>query len=194
MRYTDVSIRAIGGMLKVNTVALSTYLKIRNIFHYRKSQPAESHILVQSYNTGETASQVLENETAIPAQGNFSGTALHTDSSGAARGYFSDSPNGEIAYCNSVESMAWGGDEARCAGFINYDPGATFEYDFTNVITNTKDDLLNVATLKPTPAGIDANTMLLLSLNNNVTDTSPTTPHTVANNNVTFDATNKVFG
>ena len=42
--------------------------------------------------------------------------------------------------------------------------------------------------------GLDSNTMLLLHLDNNVTDSSPTTPHTVTNNNVTFSTVTKVFG
>ena len=76
MRYTQTHPQGIGGMTKINTTALTTYLKPRSGFHYKKDSPvAESHVLVQSYNTGLTASQVLENTTAIPSAGDFSGTA-----------------------------------------------------------------------------------------------------------------------
>ena len=83
--------------------------------------PEGSHLLVQAYNSGETASQILQNKTAIPNKGDFDSTVLHTDASGASKGYFSDAPDGTVAYCNSKETMIWGGDEFRCAGFINYD-------------------------------------------------------------------------
>lgn len=191
MRYNDVSIEMIGGMGKINTTALTTYLKVRNGFHYRKSQPQESHVLVQAYNTGLTASQLLQNTTAIPSAGDFSGTALYTDSTGASIGRFSYTPNGEVAYCNGVDTLIWPGDEQRISGFYNYNPDGTFSYDFTEEVQNTL--TTDFATVTNSAGGIDSSTMLLLHLDNNVTDSSPTTAHTVTNNNVTFSTT-KVFG
>jgi len=194
MRYTDSHPKSIGGMTKINTTALTTYLKIKNGFHFKKAQPAESHILVQAYNSGSTASQVLQNTTAIPSQGDFSGTALHTDTSGAGVGRFDDTPNGGLVYCNNKETMFWGGDEYLCSGFINYDPDDSFSYDYSERVRNTLTDTNNIATLYPGYGGLDSNVMLMLHLDNNVTDTSPTTIHTVTNTNVTFDTGNKVFG
>ena len=196
MRYTPTAIEGINGMTKINTSVMdATYLKTRNGFHFRKSQPAESHVLVQAYNTGLTASQILENTTAIPSAGNFAATELHTDSS-TGRGRFSDAPNGHLAYCNSAETMLWGGDEAQVGAFINYAPDGSFNYDFTKAVQNTETDAQNLATLARYDTSIDANVMLLLSLNNNVTDTSPTTIHTVTNvgSKVTFSTTEKKFG
>lgn len=147
LRYTDSNPQGVGGMTKINTTALTTYLKIRNGFHYRKVQPAESHVLVQAYNTGLSASQVLQNITAIPSAGDFSGTALHTDSAGAGQGRFSDAPDGCMVYCNGVDTMAWGGDESRVASFIVVASDDSFSYDYTQEVNNTMTDSANVATI-----------------------------------------------
>ncbi len=66
MRYTDTHIKGIGGNTKVSATALTTYLKVRNAHHFRKVQPSETHLLVQAYNTGLTASQVLDYTGSIP--------------------------------------------------------------------------------------------------------------------------------
>jgi hypothetical protein len=192
MRYGEASPKQIAGMTKINSSVMNgTYLKTRNAFHFRKSQPSsvESHVLVQAYNSGLTASQVLQNTAAPPATGSFAATALWTDASGAGVGYFSDAPDGNVVYSNGVETCIWGGDESRCARFLNFDPAGTFTYDFTDAINNTKSDTENIATFATTSGGIDSDTMLLLHLDNNVTDSSPTTAHTVTNNNVTFSNT-----
>lgn len=193
MRYTDTNPRAIKGMSKINTTALSSHPKISDGFHFKKEQPAESHVLVQSYNSGETESKVFENTTAIPNAGDFSATALHTDASGAGQGRFSDAPNGNVAYCNGAESLIWGGDEHFSSGFINFDIDDTFYGDYTHRVNNTLTDSENSAVIKKTSGDLPDGTVLLLHLDNNVTDSSPTTPHTVTNNNVTFTTSSK-FG
>ena len=149
LRYTDTHVKGVQGMTKINTAALTTYLKTRNAFHFKKSQPAESHVLIQAYNTGLTASQILQNTTAIPSAGAFSGTALWTDSAGAGTGYFSEAPDGQVVYCNGVDTCLWGGSERNCAAFITStaaiaDGGvATNPKDYTDIINNTKTDSLN---------------------------------------------------
>ena len=195
MRYTPTAIEGVNGMTKINadTIMDATYLKTRNGFHFRKSQPAESHVLVQAYNTDLTASQVLENTTAIPSQGDFAATELHTNS-GAGLSRFSDAPGGHLAHCNSAETMLWGGDEAQVGAFINFAIDNSFWYDYTKAVQNTETDAQNLATLKRVDNTIDSATMLLLSLNNNVTDTSPTTIHTVTATNVTYSTSVKKFG
>lgn len=193
LRYTDTSIKAIEGMTKVNTTALSTYLKVRNAIHFKKDQPSETHMLAQAYNSGETASQVIQNKTAIPNQGDFEATALHTDASGAGSGRFSLAPGGNVAYCNGKESMIWGGDEARVGGFINYDPKGTYIKDYVDKVNNTLTDSKNVATLNSSTIVMDSYVKTLLHLNNNVTDSSASA-HTVTNTDVTFDSSDYVFG
>lgn len=188
--YTDTNPRGIKGMTKVNSTALANPV-IDNGYHYKTSQPQETHLLVHSYNALGTTSYVYESTDNVPDTSTF--TLLHTDAT-AGVGRFSDTPTGMLAYCNGTETMLWGGDEYRIAGFINYDPGDTFKYVHTEKVQNTLADTQNTAVLYTIPVGIDSNVMLLLHLDNNVTDSSPTTPHTISNTNVTFSTGNKVFG
>jgi hypothetical protein len=198
MRYGEASPKQIAGMTKINPNVLDgTYIKTRNAFQFRKTQPnsIESHILAQVYNTGMTSSQVYQNTAAPPEAGDFSATPLWSDDSGAGTGYFSDAPDGNVVYCNGIETCIWGGDESRCVRFLNFDPGGTFLYDYTEQVTNTKTDSENIATFATSTGGIDSDAILMLHLDNNVTDSS-TSPHTVTNNNVTFSnsAGQFVFG
>jgi len=195
LRYESDHLRGVGGMTKINSSVMnSTYYKARRAIHFAKSQPTESHVVVEALNDGETASAILQNTTAIPDTGNFEADALYTPTSGTNPGHFSLAPNGAMAYANGEEVCVWGGNEYEVGGFINYDPGGSFSYDYTERVRNTKTDTKNKAVLNSTGAGIDSNTMLLLHLDDNVTDSSPTTPHTVTNNSVTFSNTEYVFG
>ncbi len=166
MRPTPGHIKAIDGMTKINATALSGYLKCRNGFHFEKKQPAENHVLVQAYNTGLTASQVLQNETAIPNQGDFSGTALHTDASGAGRGRFSSAPRGCVGYCNGEESMIWSGDEGEASSFIT--ATAAITNTITNPMEHTEQVRNNINSIKESATiggGNDANAKVLLHFN-----------------------------
>ena len=137
LRYSNKHPKGVGGMTKINTSVMNaTYLKARNGIHFRKSQPQESHVLTEAYNTGLTASRILQNVTAIPTAGAFSATALYTPATGASYGRWSQAPNGDVAYCNGSESCVWGGDEMEIGGFINYlnevaAPGAGTAQAFT---------------------------------------------------------------
>jgi len=194
LRYTDAGVKGIAGCTKINTTALSSHPLIDNAFHFTKDRPAESHLLVQAFNEAKTESKIFTNDTAIPDQGDFNSTALHTDATGASRGFFSKAPNGNVAYCNTEESCIWGGDELKIGAFVNYDPNGTFKYDYTDALRNNLTDTDNTAEIHTIEGGIDAYTLLLLSLNGNVTDTSPTTPHTVTDVNITWDTVVKKFG
>ena len=144
----------VGGMTKINTAIMNaTYFKTRNLFHFKKSQPAESHVLAQAYNTGLTASQVLENTTAIPSAGAFSATALWTDSAGAGRGKFSDAADGQIIYANGVDSCIWGGNEQAVGALVQTTTALSAANDvaispkiYTDQINNTKSDSENIIT------------------------------------------------
>ena len=57
-------------MTKINTSALDTYRKVRSAYHFEKSFHAESHLLMQAYNTGLTASGVACLSNTIPNTGN----------------------------------------------------------------------------------------------------------------------------
>lgn len=200
MRYTNSGIRGIAGMTKINTTALTTYLKPRSIFHFTKdplNSPTvlESHVMVQAWNSGDTASVVYENNTTIPNQGNFVATALWTDSTDADIGKFSNAPDESVAYCNGRESLIWSGDEYRCAAFYNFNPDNSFVYNYSEAISNVLQTTGNTAILKKTTAASDANELLLLHLNTDFTDSSPTTPHTVtANGGAAINTSTKKFG
>lgn len=190
LRYGPTNPEGVGGQTKINTAVLPT-TGIKTGIHFRKDRPAESHVVVHTPSDGK----LWKNDTAIPSAGPFAGvpTAIFTGSTGHGNGRLSLTPNGGLAFCNGVDSVFWGGDEYPSSGFIDY-PTTAQIYDYTDLVANTKADAANVATLHTAQGLIDANTMLLLSLNNNVTDTSPTTPHTVTNNNVTFSTSVKKFG
>lgn len=186
MRYTDANLRGVKGMTQINTSAI-THTDIKNGFHYRK--PDESHVLVQGY-SGSTSS-LYYNSTAVPGTGSF--TELYIEDT-SATGYFSNAPQGELIYCNSEESLIWNGDESRCASFCTTNSAETYWRDYTEEANNELDDENNIAVVGTVAPSADTNTMLLLHLNNDVVDASPTTPHTVTNNSVTFDGADKVFG
>lgn len=169
IKYTDNGIRGVaGGMTKVNTTALTSHPKIRNMHYFKKIEPAETHLLVHAKNTAETEAKVFENKTTIGSQGDFEATALHTDASGAGKGRFSSAPDEHICYCNGVETMVYGGDEARIASFAITDSGNTFEYDYTEKVQNTLTDANNVATVYPATAG--ASPLALYHLDTDFTD------------------------
>lgn len=88
MRYTDSHIQSIAGMTPSNVTALSSYPKVRNSFQFKKSQPVENHILVQAYNSGLTASQILENTATFPDSQRF---IFNTNASAAGDDYASRS-------------------------------------------------------------------------------------------------------
>ncbi|MFA5340611.1 MAG: hypothetical protein WC332_02425, partial [Clostridia bacterium] len=204
MRYTDTHPKSISGNTKINTTALSTYLKTRNAYHFRKVQPAESHLLVQAYNTGLTASQILQNTTAIPSAGDFSDTAVWTDSAGAGRGYFCNAPDGQLIYANGVDSCIWGGSEMKCGAFISStavvadDGTATNPKNFTDAMQNTKTDADNVCHIG---GGIDTYTVLMLHGDGADASTTITDSETVgaakaitAVGNAQLDTAYKKFG
>lgn len=189
LRYCDIGLDAVPGMTKINDNVIGTYLKVRSAFHFRKSEPEESHILAQGWNTGETLSAVIQNTSVIPATGDFSATELWADTPGASIGRFSPAPGGHVAYCNGKEACLWGGDEYRVGSFLNHDPGGSFSYDWTEQVRNTLSDIENVAVMSPDAAGIDANTVLMIDFNDDVADHSPVSAHTPVATDITYSST-----
>ncbi len=173
MRYGELSPKSISGMTKINTSIINgTYLKPRSGFHFRKAQPSESHVLVQAWNTGLTASGVYENTTTIPNQGNFSATGLWPDTSGANIGRFSEAPDGSMIYANGKDTCVWGGSEYRCAGFVISDLNASVIYDYSAEVNNTLQDAANIATMYSVTETIDSNVMGLWHFDNSANDSS----------------------
>ncbi|MHA2068659.1 MAG: hypothetical protein ACXABY_30215, partial [Candidatus Thorarchaeota archaeon] len=166
LRPYDRGYRAVNGMSKINTTALATHLKARAGFHFSKQVPvAESHTLVQAWNTGETASKVWQNTTAIPSAGDFSGTALMDESAATVeKGRFSDAPGGQMAYCNGVDPpQIWAGDETNIAAFLTCSAAPanalTNPREFTREVNN---DLTSADEVAVVGGGNDADTIVLL--------------------------------
>lgn len=193
MRYTDRHPVAIGGTTKVNTTVLGNP-QIKSMFQFRKDSPAESNVLVSARDSNGLNQKVYKNGTAIPSAGDFTATAVFTDSTGYGNPKFSTAPGEKVVYCNGKDTAIWGGAEMKPIGFLDMDPNGTYKYDYTEQVKNSLTDSNNIATLHRRADTVDANTMLLLHLDNNVTDSSPTTAHTVTNTNVTFDSSTQKFG
>ena len=146
MRPSDQYPRGIEGMTKINTSALAS-TGIRNGFHFRKAQPAESHVLAWT-----SDGKVWKNDTAIPNQGAFDGTALFTDTAGGTTGRFANGPDGALVYANGKDTCAWGGTEHRCAGFIDF-PATGKVYNYSDFVTNTLTDSDHIATIHAESSG-----------------------------------------
>jgi len=188
MRYTRTAIASIGGHSKINTTNIPNP-KVRSGIFFSKDD--EVHTIVEAFNTGETASKIYQNTTAIPNTGNFSTTELYSPLSGTGR--FSTAPNGYLAYANGAEACIYGGDESNIGGFINYAPDDSFSRDQTDQVSDTIDSGNgHIATLKRVTSST-ADDILLLHCENNDTDDSPS-GHTVADTNVTYNATAKKWG
>lgn len=194
MRYTNTHPVGILGMTKVNSATMNdTYYRPRAAYHYMKSQPAESHLMVQAYNSGLSGSAILDNKTAIPGAGEFESTSLWTDSAGAGRGVFSIAPDEMLVYCNGVENLIWGGAESRIGGFFIANPDSQIIYDYTERVQNTMTDSENVATMVTMGGGIDTYTKVLLHGENVATDSSGNS-HTYTLSTVTYSSAIAKFG
>lgn len=155
MRYGRNNPKSIKGMAKINATTALAKPKVRSAFHYYKQEDAESHVIAQAYNSGETAFDIVENITAIPSTGDFVTTALYSDAdvsaSGAGKARFSPAPNNQMAYCDGTTARIMAGNETEIAQFLNVDPAATptFSYDYTSIMQNDLYDTNNIAPLHP---------------------------------------------
>jgi len=152
LRYgpDNMGLEGVQGYTKINTTALSTYLKIRNGYQLKTDRTVPSYVIVQAENSGDTASQLWVNETAIPSQGDFAADTeveLNTsdnhyrlDTTGAGLGRFSDAPSGNMTYCNGIECLAWAGEEMRIGGFYTATT-ATEVLDETDFSSNAEWDI-----------------------------------------------------
>jgi hypothetical protein len=167
MRYTDAGIKGgPGAMSKINTTQLGTdYRHMQNGFHFKKEQPAESHVGVQATDTGDADPVIIENETAIPSAGDFTAGVVYTEDTAAGVARFSDAPNGHMAMCDGKQACIWGGDEANISAAL------TSEATITTALTNPKDyservrnNLTDAEQRMIVGGGNDSNTVLLLHM------------------------------
>ena len=140
LRYTDTNVRGVQGHTKINTVVLPE-TAIRNGFHFRKDQPAESHVIV------DANYKCYDFTTAIPNTGTFNSTPIYTDPAGVTyTGRYAVAPTGMLARCTGKETLLWGGTEYGGISFID-NPSASNVYDYTDSLRNTLTDSLNVASI-----------------------------------------------
>ena len=140
--------------------------------------------------TGESLVGWTDGDTGVgvsSSAGNFEATALWQDSAGAGIGNFSIAPNGQVAYCNGVDSVIWGGDEVDVRAFITStaaignDGIVTNPILLTSQMQNNKTDADNVAHIG---GGVDSSVVLMLhgdgvDGSTTIVDSSTTTPKTV---------------
>jgi len=117
LRPADGGLRPVLGYSKINTTQYTAHPSGRNGCHF-KTKYGDSHVLVWTED-----GYVIENKTAIPAQGDFESTLWHTDAAGADLGRFTEAPGYNMAYCNSKESLIWGGSQLRLGGLFTMDNG-----------------------------------------------------------------------
>lgn len=147
MRYGENYPRSIAGMTKINTTATGE-ISIKNGFHFNKAN--ESHVLAWANG------KVYKNDTVIPNAGDFTATAIFTDTAGAGTGRFSLAPDGAMIYCNGKETKIWGGNEFRCARFFVYNSATTYT-DYTEKVLNNltteyatiSQDIIYIASTRP---------------------------------------------
>lgn len=149
MRYRDTSPVGVKGYRKTNSAtAIATYAKLQSGINYRKSAPsAETHCLVQAVDSDGNG-KIFDNVTAIGSQGDFSGTALYTESAGAGKGVFALGPAGLVAYANGKDTLLWGGAEIPVSAYLDTD--GTYRYDYTEAMGNSLTDSDNLAIVHST--------------------------------------------
>lgn len=184
LRYLGSHLQAVRGMSKVNGTALANP-RIRSAFQYRKSGPSsEAHIIVSALDSGGTGPTIYRNGADIPSQGDFDASPLYTEAPSSSTTRFCVGPDGKLVASNGVDTLIWGGNEFPAAKVLDWDASRkTYKYDCTEQLVNSLDTDGNVATLHSHVQAVDNDTVLLLHFDNDFTDSSPVTPHTVTPQN-----------
>lgn len=117
LRRINKRLKGVSGHTRITTTPISdntsTY---KNAFHYKKSSPAETHILTQWEASG--GSGIVEiNDTAIPNAGNYEASSWFTEDADGGLGRFSEAPGNSVIYTNGVDTKIWSGDETGVAAF-----------------------------------------------------------------------------
>jgi hypothetical protein len=117
IRYTKTGVIGCNGYTKINaTTAIATYLCGRNGFQLRTPNTQKSYIFTQQWNATITASQLFTHKGVPPAVGDFE-AITRADASGASIGFFTEAPNNDMVYCNTLETLIYGGEESAIGAF-----------------------------------------------------------------------------
>jgi len=148
--------RGVKGHSRINQTSLAAPSTVMNGFQFRKGNPVESHVFAQLNNNSVYSLYKSNNTAAVPNQDTFSSfLAL----SGSNTVNFSNAPDGSMVALDGTTNYIWGGNEARCASFINFDAvpvppsPPSFFYDFTTQVNNTAVNANNIATLVADSSG-----------------------------------------
>jgi hypothetical protein len=167
LRYTDSHIKGVGGMTKINSSVLSSYPHVRNAYHFVKSNPVESHVLLHALNALEATPVIIESTTAIPSAGTINETTPVVSLTSTNAGFFATVPGDSVIFANGDQTLIWAGNEDKISAFIASSAAVTYyvtnSNDYTDILSNSRTSDDQVATLM-VDGGNDANTMLLLHL------------------------------
>ena len=133
LRYGADGLDTIKGHAKINATALSAYLKIRAMHQLVTPYTTKSRILVQAFNTGLAAAQVMQNLSVVPAAADFEATAL--GATAAVRGRFAEWPAGHVAFCDGATVKVWAGDEMP-APFVSLASDINYHNEYTEDMRN----------------------------------------------------------
>jgi hypothetical protein len=166
VRKAGKHFKGVSGHTKINTTSLSSYPYLLNGFHFRKDQPAESHVIVYAADShNPTGGRLYQNTTAIPGTGDFSATVLHTPTSFNDVWRFSNAPAGNMVATNGDSTLIWGGNEIEATMIVSSSSTVTYTLnnpnEYTDILNNTRTTSDQVATFQVN-GGNDANTMLLV--------------------------------
>jgi hypothetical protein len=200
--------KGIQGMTKINVASLRylwgfivRVLSVVNGFHFRKDQPAESHIFVQGNYFTVPWLLKSDNTTAIPNQDTFCATTSAQLLENTNAVLFSEAPNGAMCAMNGAVNRIWAGNEDRCGQFIVYDPAGSFWYDYTDKVNNTLSDAANVATMHSAAGTVDSSTKLLIhageanhTAGTSIIDSETSAKTITAHGNAQVDTSQAKFG
>jgi hypothetical protein len=166
VRKTGKHFKGVSGHTKINTTSTSTYPYILNGFHFRKDQPAESHVIVYTTDShNPTAGRLYQNITAIPGTGNFATAPLYEPTSFNDVWRFSNAPAGNMVAANGDYTLIWGGNEIEATMVVTSSSTVTYTLsnpnEYTDILNNTRQTSDQVATFMVN-GGNDSYTQLLV--------------------------------
>ncbi len=206
LRKDGKHFKGVSGHTAINTVYVSgasnDYPYILNGFHFRKDQPAESHVIVYAADSmTPTHGRLYQNTTAVPNAGDFSATVLHTPAAFNDIWRFSLAPAGNMVASNGNETLIWGGNEIEATSFVTSSAAVTYTLtnsnDYSDILSNTRQTSDQVATLSVN-GGNDSYTKLLLHFSgtdgsSTITDSSSSV-HAVTSTGPVLDTDQTKFG
>ncbi|EGJ51730.1 hypothetical protein [Desulfocurvibacter africanus] len=136
LRYTNTSIEGVQGYTKINATPLAN-TRILNGVQLVTDRDVSSWVLVQAEDASG-GKRIFANRTPIPEPGEFEVAPLYSEADGAGLARFSEAPGGNIALCDGKESLIWGGEEMRCAGFFTVsDAAGASPKDYSEAVNDT---------------------------------------------------------